>query len=248
MENSRRGFLKTASGIAAAGAAFAIPQAALAQAETQSAGASGARTEHKLPDLPYAYDALEPYIDAETMTLHHGKHHAAYVKNLNAAEEALAKARAANDFAMIQHWSKSAAFNGGGHFLHSMFWTVMAPSGKGGGGEPTGMLADKIKEDFGGFAAFKAQFSAAAKGVEGSGWALLHHRVTDHRLIVLQAENQHKLSTWDCVPILGIDVWEHAYYVKYRNDRAAYVDNWWNVVNWEQVGRNLAAHMRSAKA
>lgn len=238
MENSRRGFLKTASGIAAAGAAFAIPQAALAQAETQSAGASGARTEHKLPDLPYAYDALEPYIDAETMTLHHGKHHAAYVKNLNAAEEALAKARAANDFAMIQHWSKSAAFNGGGHFLHSMFWQVMAPAGHGGGGNPSGTLEKAIVRSFGSVQAMKDQFSAAANAVEGSGWALLHYSRSNGQLLILQAENQHKLTQWNTIPLMGIDVWEHAYYLKYRNNKAAYVTNWWNIVNWAQVQKN----------
>lgn len=245
MEKTRRTFLKTASGIAAAGAAFATPELVLAAADEKPAagGSGGALTEHKLPDLPYPYEALEPTIDAETMKLHHDKHHAAYVTNLIKAEKALADARAANDFAMVQHWSKSAAFNGGGHALHSLFWTIMAPAGKGGGGEPTGALLEKINADFGSFAAFKGQFSAAAKAVEGSGWALLHHRVTDHRLIILQAENQHKLGTWDTVPIMGIDVWEHAYYLTYRNDRAKYVDAWWNIVNWEQVGKNLTAHM-----
>ncbi|NUM54164.1 MAG: superoxide dismutase [Candidatus Hydrogenedentes bacterium] len=243
MKNTRRTFLKSASGIAAAGAAFATPNMVLAAAEDKpAASGGGALTDHKLPDLPYPYDALEPYINTETMKLHHDKHHAAYVTNLIKAEKALADARAANDFAMVQHWSRAAAFNGGGHALHSLFWTIMAPAGKGGGGEPTGQLADKIKQDFGSFAAFKAQFSAAAKAVEGSGWALLHHRVTDHRLIVLQAENQQKLGTWDSIPILGIDVWEHAYYLTYRNDRAKYVDEWWNIVNWEHVAKNLAAH------
>ncbi|MCC6696834.1 MAG: twin-arginine translocation signal domain-containing protein [Candidatus Hydrogenedentes bacterium] len=241
MENTRRDFLKTASAVAAAGTVIAAPLAVPAQAAAAVATA-GAVTEHKLPPLPYDYNALEPFIDAETMTLHHDKHHAAYVKGLNEAETKLAEARASGDHALVQHWSRKVAFNGGGHYLHSMFWTIMAPAGKGGGGEPSGPLADKIKEDFGSFAAFKAQFSAAAKGVEGSGWGLLHHRVTDGRLIVMQAENQQKLTSWDCVPILGVDVWEHAYYVKYRNDRAAYVDAWWNVVNWEQVAKNYMPH------
>lgn len=245
MENTRRTFLKTAGGIAAAGAAFASPEIVLAAADEKTAptGGGGVLTEHKLPDLPYPYDALEPVINTETMKLHHDKHHAAYVTNLIKAEKALADARAANDFAMVQYWSKSASFNGGGHALHSLFWIIMAPAGKGGGGEPAGALADKIKEDFGSFAAFKGQFSAAAKAVEGSGWALLHHRITDNRLIVLQAENQHKLGTWDSVPILGLDVWEHAYYLTYRNDRSKYVDEWWKVVNWEQVGKNYEAHL-----
>lgn len=211
-----------------------------AQAENKAAG--GALTEHKLPDLPYAYDALEPYIDAKTMELHHSKHHAAYVTGLNKAEAELAKARAANDYALVQHWSRQASFHGGGHYLHSMFWTVMAPAGKGGGGKPTGALLAKIEEDFGSFEAFQAHFSAAASAVEGGGWALLHYRPEDKRLVVLQAESQQKLSPWGTVPILGIDVWEHAYYLKHQNRRGDYIKDWWNVVNWEQVAKNFAVH------
>jgi len=121
-----------------------------------------------------------------------------------------------------------------------MFWKVMAPSGKGGGGEPEGALRDAINRDFGSFDAFKKQFSAAAAQVEGGGWGLLHYRPEDDRLLVLQAENQHKLTVWGAMPILGIDVWEHAYYLKYQNKRPDYIDAWWNVVNWKQVGDNLA--------
>ncbi len=197
--------------------------------------------EHVLPPLPYDVNALEPFIDGMTMGLHHSKHHQAYVSGLNAAEKALATARQNNDFALIQHWSRQAAFHGGGHWLHSMFWKVMAGKADGGGGEPSGALADAIKDSFGSFGAFKAQFSAAAKTVEGSGWALLHYRPADQRLIVLQAENQQKLTSWGATPIMGIDVWEHAYYLRYMNNRAAYVDNWWNVVNWKQVEANLAS-------
>ena len=235
MDTSRRDFLRIAGGVAATGA--------LAGVLTQNAGAAeaGTLTPHELPPLPYKYDALEPYIDATTMELHHTKHHAAYVNGLNAAEAALAQARASGDFALAQYWSKRAAFNGGGHFLHSMFWKVMAPPDAGGGGAPSGELRDKIQRDFGGFDAFKKQFSAAAAQVEGSGWGLLHYRPEDDRLIVLQAENQHKLTVWGAWPILGIDVWEHAYYLKYQNRRADYVNAWWNVVNWEQVAQNLQA-------
>jgi len=239
MDQSRRDFLKTSGGIVTASAVVGTAGIALAQAEEKKS--LGAVTEHKLPDLPYAYDALEPHIDAQTMTLHHDKHHAGYVKGLNAAEAALAKARAEGNYDLIQHWSRQASFNGGGHYLHSLFWTIMAPAGKGGGGEPAGALADKIKEDFGSFDAFKAQFSAAAKAVEGSGWGLLHYRPDDKRLLVLQAENQQKLSPWGTRPILGIDVWEHAYYLKYQNKRDEYIAAWWNVVNWEQVAKNYEA-------
>ncbi|HPJ99455.1 MAG TPA: superoxide dismutase, partial [Candidatus Hydrogenedentes bacterium] len=148
MSNTRRDFLKTAGGVVAAGAAIHGGLAVSAQA----AAPAGGRTEHLLPPLPYAYDALEPVISAEIMQLHHDKHHAGYVKGLNAAEAALAEARAAGDYALVQHWSRQAAFNGGGHYLHSMFWKVMAPPDKGGGGEPSGALAAKITEDFGSFA------------------------------------------------------------------------------------------------
>ncbi len=238
MDTSRRDFLMTAGGIALAGGVLA----GATTAQAQGAQAGGVLTEHKLPELPYAYDALEPYIDAMTMELHHSKHHAAYVTGLNKAEAELAKARAANDYALVQHWSRQAAFHGGGHYLHSMFWTIMAPPGNGGGGKPTGALLAKIEEDFGSFEAFQAHFSAAAVAVEGGGWALLHYRPEDKRLVVLQAESQQKLSPWGSVPILGIDVWEHAYYLKHQNRRADYVKDWWNVVNWEQVAKNFAVH------
>ncbi len=235
MDASRRDFLMTAGGIALAGG---IVGSSVAAYGADSVAPAPAGTEHKLPELPYAYDALEPFIDTQTMQLHHGKHHAAYVAGLNKAEAELAKARAANDFSLIQHWSRQASFNGGGHYLHSLFWKVMAPAGNGGGGAPIGKLADKIEQDFGRFDAFKAHFSAAAKAVEGGGWGMLHYRPEDGKLLVLQAENQQKLSPWGTVPLLAIDVWEHAYYLKYQNKRADYVDAWWNVVNWEQVLHN----------
>lgn len=235
MNESRRDFLRIAGGVAATGAVLG------AIAPEVHAADSGALTEHVLPPLPYAFDALEPYIDAATMEVHHDKHHAAYVSGLNAAEAALAKARTDNDYALVQHWAKRAAFNGGGHFLHSMFWKGMAPAGKGGGGEPDGALRDAVNRDFGSFDAFKKHFSAAAAQVEGSGWGVLHYRPEDDRLIVLQVENQHKLSAWGAWPILGIDVWEHAYYLKYQNRRTDYIDAWWNLINWKQVAENLAA-------
>ena len=208
---------------------------------TATAQANGALTKHVLPELAYGYDALEPFLDKETMELHHSKHHQGYVNGLNGAEAALAKAREAGDYALIQHWSRQLAFHYGGHYLHSMFWATMAPSGSGGGGEPTGALADKINEDFGSFAAFQGQFSAASATVEGSGWGLLHYRPSDDRLVICQAENQHKVAQWGATPILGIDVWEHAYYLKYQNRRPEYIKAWWNVVNWSAVAERLAA-------
>ncbi len=246
---TRRDFLKMAGGAAASttllgpmDAAFAADSAAGTEAKADGVG--GAVTEHKLPELPYALDALEPHMDAKTVELHHGKHHAAYVKGLNEAEAALAKARAANDFAAIQALSKKAAFHGGGHALHCLFWKSMAPAGKGGGGEPEGGLADRIKRDFGSFAAFKAQFSAAGVTAEGSGWALLAYRAEDDRLLVFQVENHQKLSPWDACPVLCLDVWEHAYYLKYQNKRADYVEAWWNLVNWAEAQKNVEALQR----
>lgn len=238
MENNRRDFMKTA-GVAALGVAGVIT-AGKVIADNTSPESLGELTTHTLPDLPYAYDALEPFIDKETLRLHHDIHHKAYVDNLNKAESELAKARASGDFGLIEYWSKKAAFNGGGHFLHSLFWRTMAPShtstnpGKGGI-TPEGKIAKLISRDFGSFESFKKQFSAAALNVEGAGWAILHHRKSDGRLIILQAENQHKLTSWDSTPILALDVWEHAYYLKYQNKRKDYIEAWWNVVNWDEV-------------
>lgn len=248
MESTRREFL-SATGVAAATtvltsvaasgiAGTLIGQDARAEEPGKGGSSLGAMTVHELPALPYAYDALEPHIDAKTMELHHSKHHAAYVKGLNEAEAELGKARSSGDYSLVQHWSRKVSFNGGGHFLHSMFWDSMAGAGKGGG-DPKGALLKKIEQDFGTLAAFKGQFSAAAAAVEGGGWALLHLRPADKRLLILQAENQHKLTSWDTKPLLGIDVWEHAYYLKYQNKRADYVTAWWNVVNWDRVASRL---------
>jgi Fe-Mn family superoxide dismutase len=238
MENQRREFLKQAGTFALmAGGLLSVGGKALAQENDSLPGPA----KHSLPELPYAYDALEPYIDKATMELHHSRHHKAYVDGLKKAEDELSKARQENNFALIEYWSKKAAFNGGGHFLHSLFWRIMAPAGKGGGGQPQGMLADMIKRDFGSFEQFKSQFTQAAINVEASGWALLHYLFNERRLAILQAENQHKLTMWQSVPILGLDVWEHAYYLKYNNKRADYVEAWWNIVNWQGVAENLKA-------
>jgi superoxide dismutase, Fe-Mn family len=243
--STRREFLQKAGTAVVAGAMIASPLATLAenvsgQTTAPSAGPKGI----ELPPLPYAYNALEPYIDAQTMEIHHSMHHAAYVKGLIDAETALAGARNAGDFSLIQHYSRQVAFNYGGHYLHSMFWSVMAPSGNGGGGTPSAQLADKITADFGSFDMFKKQFSAAALKVEGSGWGLLHYRPMDGKLVIAQAEKQHDIAVWGGTPIMGIDVWEHAYYLKYQNKRAEYIEAWWNVVNWSAVNSNLTTAMK----
>jgi Fe-Mn family superoxide dismutase len=194
-----------------------------------------------LPPLPYAFDALEPHIDAKTMEIHHGKHHQAYVNNLNAAiEKAPELASKSLDDLMrgintVPDAVRTAVRNnGGGHWNHSLFWQLM---GSGKGGEPTGKLADGIKSAFGDFAKFKEQFGAAGVGRFGSGWAWL---VTDGgKLSITSTPNQDNPLMEGKKAILGIDVWEHAYYLKYQNRRPDYLGAWWNLVNWAEVNRLL---------
>ena len=191
---------------------------------------------HRLPPLPYPYDALEPWIDETTMRIHHDKHHQSYVDGLNNAEKKLAEARMSGDFSLVKHWERELAFHGAGHYLHTIFWQVMKP---GGGGRPDGTLAAEINRSFGGFEAFQRQFSEAAKNVEGGGWAILVWSPRSRRLEILTAEKHQNLSQWDVIPLLPLDVWEHAYYLKHQNDRAAYIRDWWNVVNWAHVAERF---------
>ncbi|MFM9281518.1 superoxide dismutase [Paenibacillus jiagnxiensis] len=192
---------------------------------------------HTLPPLPYPYDALEPHIDEATMRLHHDKHHKSYVDGLNQAEKKLEEARKTNDFALVKHWERELAFHGAGHYLHTLFWTTMSPRG---GGMPGGTIAGQIQRDFGSFDAFKRHFSEAADKVEGSGWAILVWAPRAGHLEILQAEKHQNLSQWDVIPLLPLDVWEHAYYLKHQNERRKYIDDWWNVVNWPAVDRRFA--------
>lgn len=196
----------------------------------------------ELPPLPYAYDALEPYIDTMTMEIHHSKHHNAYVTNLNAALEkhphlaGKTLEELVNDLAGLPEDIRTAVRNnGGGHFNHSLFWKFMTPNG---GGEPSGALAQAISTAFGDFASFKTTFAQAAVGRFGSGWAWLGFK--GGKLTVLSMPNQDVPMMEGLTPILGLDVWEHAYYLNYQNRRPEYVTNWWNVVNWEEVARRFA--------
>ncbi|OXM14030.1 Fe-Mn family superoxide dismutase [Paenibacillus herberti] len=191
---------------------------------------------HTLPPLPYPYNALEPYIDEKTMRIHHDKHHQTYVNDLNKAEIQLQESRKSGNFDLVKHWERELAFNGAGHYLHTLFWTVMSPQG---GGRPVGTLGDAIDRDFGSFDAFKKQFSEAANKVEGGGWAILVWSPRSRRLEILQAEKHQDLSQWDAIPLLPLDVWEHAYYLKHQNVRADYVKDWWNVVNWPYVNQRF---------
>jgi len=187
---------------------------------------------HRLPPLPYAYNALEPVIAEEIMKLHHLKHHQSYVDGLNKAEKEMLKARESGDFSLIKHWEREAAFHGSGHYLHTLFWTIMRPNG---GGAPKGQLGKSINDTFGSFDKFKKHFTEAAKNVEAVGWAILVWSPRAHRLEILQAEKHQNLTQWDVIPLLVLDVWEHAYYLQYKNERAKYIENWWNVVNWQEV-------------
>lgn len=195
---------------------------------------------HELPPLPYDYNELEPYYDGDTLRLHHDKHHAAYVNGLNTAEEKLAEAREKGDYTFIRHWEQKLAFNGSGHILHSIFWTNMAPNRSGTPGNPKGELAQQITRDFESYEAFKKQFSSAAIDVEGSGWSVLGWMPQFNKLTILQAENHQKLTLWGVIPLLVLDVWEHAYYLRYQNRRAEWVENWWNIVNWDDVSKRFA--------
>ena len=192
---------------------------------------------HELPQLPYAYDALEPHYDEATVRLHHDIHHKGYVDGLNNAEAKLAEAREKGDFGLIKHWERELAFHGSGHILHSLFWSNMTPNG---GGTPAGSLGERIDQDFGSFESFKKQFSAAAVAVEGSGWAVLVWNPEFQKLEILQAEKHQNLTQWGAVPLLTVDVWEHAYYLKYQNKRAAWVEAWWNLINWNDVAERFA--------
>lgn len=199
---------------------------------------------YKLSDLPYAYDALEPYIDEETMHLHHDKHHQTYVNNLNAAIEKhpeLAEKSVEEliaDLSQVPEDIRTAVRNnGGGHANHEFFWKIMGPDA---GGEPTGAVKDAIKSDLGSFEAFKVDFKAAATGRFGSGWAWLVVN-KEGKLEVTSTANQDTPLAEGKTPILNLDVWEHAYYKKYSNRRADYIDAFWNVVNWDEVNRLYAA-------
>jgi len=208
------------------------PQAPKAQAQR-----------HTLPSLPYDFAALEPHIDAQTMQIHHGKHHQAYVSNLNAAldrhpelsswslEDLLRKINQ-----VPEDIRTAVRNNAGGHHNHSLFWTVMGPAGQNGG-EPAGALGEALTKTFGGVAKFKEQLAAAATGRFGSGWAWLV--TSGGKLEILSTANQDSPLMDGKVPVLGLDVWEHAYYLKYQNRRPDYIAAWWNVVNWNEIGRRF---------
>ncbi|MBS5822348.1 MAG: superoxide dismutase [Clostridium argentinense] len=190
---------------------------------------------HTLPDLPYAYNALEPHYDEATLRIHHDLHHKTYVDGLNNAEMKIEECRKTGDYALIKHYERELAFHGAGHILHTLFWENMTPNGS----EPNGEILNQINKDFGSFETFKKEFSAAAVAVEGSGWAILCWNCMFEKLVILTAEKHQDLTQWAVKPLLILDVWEHAYYLKYQNKRAAFVDAWWNIVNWDTVNERF---------
>jgi Fe-Mn family superoxide dismutase len=192
-------------------------------------------TSYKLPELPYSFEALEPVISKEIMELHYKKHHQGYVANLNAALEKYHEAESKNDVAQMVALQAAIRFNGGGHINHSIFWTILAPISEGGGGMPKGELAAMIHRDFGSFEAFKEKFNAITIAIQGSGWGWLGYNKTQKRLELAVCANQDPLSTQGLVPLVGIDVWEHAYYLQYKNVRADYVKAIWQIFNWKNI-------------
>ena len=246
--------LRAGPALAAVGALAAMSPLSAAAAEG-AAGAGGpiatalaaaaAADAYTLPPLPYAYDALEPHIDAETMRLHHDKHHQAYVTGLNKALAdlaALGAAGGAGNPALLTGLQEDLTFNAGGHLLHSVFWAAMAPAA---GGEPGGTLAEALAKDFSSVAAFRTQFTRVALAVKGSGWAVLAYEPVGRRLLIVQVKQHDLQLVPGAVPLLPLDVWEHAYYLKYHNVRADYIKAWWNLVNWPAVDQALAAARRA---
>lgn len=237
---NKRSFLKTsllAGAATALGSANTFAAGSLLANDPIIKSGVDANGKYVLPPLPYAYNALEPHIDEQTMKLHHDIHHNGYVKGLNNATDKIAEAIEKNDFSLIKHWERELAFHGSGHFLHVLFWEIMGPNQ----GKRSADLDKLINKSFGSFDKFKALFTASSNAVEGSGWGILAYQPGVDKLVVLQAEKHHNLSQWISIPILALDVWEHAYYLKYQNKRGAYVDAFFNVINWDAVSKRLEA-------
>ena len=191
---------------------------------------------YTLPDLPYDYSALEPHISGKIMELHHDKHHATYVAGANTALEQLAEAREKGDLAAVNLHEKNLSFNLGGHINHTIFWNNLSPEG---GGEPEGEVAEAIKDSFGTFDAFKNQFAAVATGIQGSGWSVLAYDSVSGGLVIFQMYDQQNNVPVGTIPLLQLDMWEHAFYLDYLNVKADYVKAFWNIVNWQDVAARL---------
>ena len=200
---------------------------------------------YSLPKLPYDYKALAPYVSEEQLTLHHTKHHNAYVTGANAILQKFDGARKDGVDLDMKAALKELSFHIGGFRLHNLFWQNLAPAGKGGGGAPKGDLAKALDGEFGTFARFRKEFTQAASGVEGSGWAALSYCRTTGRPIIMQIEKHNVNVIPGFTNLLVLDVWEHAYYLDYKNDRAKFVEAFWNIVNWDEVNKRLAAFLKT---
>ncbi|MCK6209340.1 superoxide dismutase [Georgenia sp. EYE_87] len=199
---------------------------------------------YTLPDLPYDYSALEPHISGKIMELHHDKHHKTYVDGANTALEKMAEAREKGDFAAVNLLEKNLAFNLGGHTNHSIFWKNLSPEG---GGQPDGELAEAIKDSFGTFDGFVGHFSANATGIQGSGWSVLAYDSVSGKLVIFQLFDQQGNVPVGVIPLLMLDMWEHAFYLDYLNVKADYVKAFWNIVNWQDVAARLATATAQSK-
>ncbi|TYL37100.1 superoxide dismutase [Natronococcus pandeyae] len=229
----RRDVLQTIGGLT--GLALVGPTGAAAEDDYDGQGHDATENgRYALPELPYEYDALEPHIDERIMELHHGEHHQAYVDGANAALDEFEEMRSAGDYEEIKAAKRDFSFNFSGHINHTIFWQNMSPDG---GGEPDGELRSALEAQFGSFEAFRDEFTAAAESVEGGGWAMLFYEPVADLLVIGQVESQNELAHQGAIPILTLDVWEHAYYLQYENERASYVEEWWNVVDWTDVCR-----------
>ena len=228
---------RTALGLVGAAAAATLLEPRAAQAETKAAAAGGGPVEYTLPPLPYAINALDGFLSAEILELHHDKHHAGYVKGLNGALASLEEARRKGDFASIKALERAVAFHGSGHVLHTLYWSSMSPSG---GGDPKGDLKALVDRSFGSVDGLRKQLAAATKAAEASGWGILAYEPLGQRLITLAAESHQQMGFQGSVPLLVCDVWEHAYYLRYKNDRGSYVDKFQDVIHWDFAAERLA--------
>lgn len=240
--SSRREFLQSSAAIVgglalASNVAQARDNIRVAPYQDKLTDSSG---KYVLSPLPYAYDALEPVIDAHTVELHYHFHHKPAVATANKAEDGLALARENGDFSLVKHYEKELAFALSSHILHTIYWTNLSAKG----GSPRGVLLKAIEDNFKSFDKFKAQMAAATVSVEGAGWGILGYLPSSGKLMILQCENHQKLSAWGVVPILVMDVWEHAYYLKYQNRRAEYINSLFSIVNWENVAARFDAATR----
>lgn len=227
---SRRTAMKS---VGVGGLALALGGIPGLSGQVQAAAAESPPDHYELPELPYDYNALEPVIEERILRIHHDRHHAGYVKGLNSTLDKLAEARRSGNLSHVKALSRALAYHGSGHVLHTLYWESMAP---GGSREPGGALRRALDRDFGSLSAFQQHFLAATKGVEASGWGLLALEPMHRRLLVLQIEKHQNLTMWGVVPLMVCDVWEHAYYLQYQNNRGDYVDKFWKTIDWPAVG------------